>query len=53
MVYISHLLKDENVGMEEVDNGIWHVYFDPVKLGHFNEREFKTDKARDYISIKV
>lgn len=53
LVYISHLLKDEYVGMEEVDNGIWHVYFGPVKLGHFDEREFKSDKARDYISIKV
>jgi transposase InsO family protein len=53
MVYISHLLKDENIGLEEVDNGIWDVYFGPVKLGHFDERQFNNDKARDYISLKV
>ena len=53
MVYISHLLKDENIGLEEVDNGIWDVYFVPVKIGHFDERQFNNDKARDYISIKV
>lgn len=53
LVYISHLLKDENVGLEEIDNGIWHVYFGPVKLGQFDERHVRTDKVRDYLSIKV
>ena len=53
MVYITHLLKDEAIGVEEVNDGIWNVYFGPVKLGHFDERAFKNKKARDYISLKV
>ncbi len=26
------------VGLEEVDDGLWDVYFGPVKLGRMNER---------------
>lgn len=53
LVYISHLLKDENIGLEEIEDGIWCVYFGPVKIGQFDERKIKTDKIKDYISIKV
>jgi transposase InsO family protein len=53
MVYVSHLLKDESVGLEEIDAGVWNVYFGPVKLGQFDERNVKKDKTKDYISIKV
>lgn len=52
LVYISHLLKDETVGLEEIDDGIWKVYFGPVKLGQFDERDFN-DNTRSYLSIKV
>jgi len=52
LVYISHLLKDEEIGLEEIDDGIWRVYFGPVKLGQFDERNIK-DKSKDYLSIKV
>ncbi|MGR9073151.1 MAG: IS481 family transposase, partial [Gammaproteobacteria bacterium] len=27
LVYISHLLKDEVIGMEEIEEGIWAVYY--------------------------
>ena len=37
-VYVSHVLKGECVGMAEVDDGIWDIYFGPVKLGGFNIR---------------
>ena len=35
-IYISHLLHGETVGLEEVDNGIWDVYFGPIRLGYID-----------------
>jgi putative transposase len=32
-LFISQVLNEEPVGLEEVDNGIWSVYFGPVLLG--------------------
>ena len=52
LVYVSHLLKDEDVGLEEIADGIWRVYFGPVKLGQFDERNTK-GKSKDYLSTKV
>lgn len=52
MVYVSALLKDENVGIEEIDDGIWQVYFGTVGLGRINESK-KTAKDRDYLTLKV
>lgn len=51
-IYISNLLHHETIGLEEVDDGIWSVYFGPIKIGAFNERQ-KTGKTDSYISIKV
>lgn len=52
LVYVSHLLTGENVGMDEIAEGIWVVYFGPIKLGQFDERDVQTGK-RDYLTIKV
>ena len=35
---MTHTLAGEYVGLEEVDDGLWDVYFGPVKLGRMNER---------------
>ena len=51
-VYISNLLRHETIGLEEIDDGIWRVYFGPIKIGGFDERQ-KTGKTNSYISIKV
>jgi hypothetical protein len=40
-VPVSHLLAQEYVGLEEVDDGRWTVYFGPVVLGWFEERELR------------
>ena len=40
-VCVSHLLAGEYVGLEEVDNGLWDVYFGPVWLGRLCERTMK------------
>lgn len=38
-VYISNILEGEIVGMEEIADGFWDVYFGPVRLGSFDERD--------------
>jgi putative transposase len=38
---VSHPLIDEYVGLEEVDDRIWNLYFGSLLLGRFDEREEK------------
>ena len=38
---VSHPLIDEHVGLEEVDDGAWDLYFGSLLLGRFDEREQK------------
>ncbi len=49
-VYVGYLLKDQYVGLEEIDNGIWEVYLGGFLLGtlydekmeiNFNRRNIK------------
>ena len=40
-LFISQVLNEEPVGLEEIHDGIWSVYFGPVLLGRFDERELK------------
>ncbi len=35
----------EYVGLEEIDDGIWNVYFGPLKLGRLLERHLRTEDA--------
>lgn len=37
-ITIGQVLTGEDIGLDEVDEGIWTVYFGPVRLGHFDER---------------
>ena len=37
-VPVSLVLRGEYIGLEEVDNGIWDVYFGPIWLGRLDER---------------
>lgn len=38
-VNVSHTLSGQYVGLEEVDDALWTVYFGSVELGRFHERE--------------
>lgn len=38
-LFISEVLRGEHVGFDEVDDGLWSVYFGPLLLGRYNERE--------------
>jgi len=44
-VNVSHVLATEFVGLEEVDDDLWNVYFGPVSLGRFHEKELKIEDA--------
>lgn len=47
-VNVSHVLADEYVGLEEVADGIWSVYFGPLLLGRFDERDLTLYGAYPY-----
>ena len=49
-IYIGNLLEGQQVGIEAVGDGVWDVYFGPVKLGRFDERKAKDN---NYLSLKV
>jgi putative transposase len=42
-VGVSSVCIGEHVGFEEIDNGIWNVYFGPLKLGRFDERNMRIE----------
>jgi hypothetical protein len=37
-VNVSHVLAEESVAFEEVADGLWQVYFGPLRIGRFEER---------------
>lgn len=45
---ISSVLTEENVGFEEVDHGVWSLYFCHLLLGRFDEKKFKIYAAKPY-----
>lgn len=51
-VYVASLLKKENVGVEEVADGIYEVYFGPLKVGSFDMRHIKRGENA-YIKLNV
>ena len=40
-VCVTHTLAGEYVGLEEVGDGLWDVYFGPVTLGRMDERTLR------------
>jgi transposase InsO family protein len=52
MVYAGHVLEGESVGMEEVQDGVWRVYFGPIYLGYFDQHD-KINNKYGYCSLKV
>ncbi|HEV7764877.1 MAG TPA: integrase core domain-containing protein [Thermoanaerobaculia bacterium] len=40
-IFTSKTLTGEWVGLEEINDGIWSVYYGPVLLARFDEREMK------------
>ena len=52
MVYVTHLLKGCEVGLNEIDQGVWDVYFGFVRLGRFDELDVQ-GKSVSYLSLKT
>lgn len=44
-VNVSIVCAGEYVGLEEIDNGIWNVYFGSMKLGRLLERHMRIEDA--------
>jgi transposase InsO family protein len=44
-VNVSIVCVGEYVGLEEIDDGIWNVYFGPLKLGRLHERRLRIEDA--------
>jgi hypothetical protein len=44
-VNVSITCAGEYVGLEEIDNGIWNVYFGPLKLGRLSEEQMRIEDA--------
>ena len=53
-VSVSHILAGEYIGLEEIDDGIWEVYYGPIWLGRLDERFMKiVDERGRYFRRKV
>src|ERR1044071_8887401 len=37
-LFLSHTLHGETVGLEEIDDGVWPLFYGPVLLARFDER---------------
>jgi hypothetical protein len=44
-VPLSHLLEGQYIGLEEVGDGVWDVYYSTVRLGQMDERILKVEDA--------
>ena len=40
LLFIANALKQHHLGLEEIDDGLWSIYFGTVLLGRVNERDF-------------
>jgi putative transposase len=45
-VAVSIVCVGEYIGLEEIADGIWNVYFGPLKLGRLNERHMRIEDDR-------
>ncbi len=53
-VSVSHILAGEYIGLEEIDDGIWEVYYRPILLDRLDERFMKiVDERGRYFRRKV
>jgi putative transposase len=42
-VNVTSSLVGEYIGLEEIDDGLWDVFFGPLKLGRFHERHLRIE----------
>ena len=44
-INVSSVCAGEYVGLEEIDDRVWNVYFGPLKLGRLFEQHMKIEDA--------
>lgn len=49
-IYVGSPLSGEIIGLEEIDDGLWDVYFNHKRLGSFDERD-QGERANGYLTI--
>jgi putative transposase len=42
-VFVSQALERQSVGLEETDRGLWTLYFGPLMIGRYDERDRSLD----------
>lgn len=47
---VSEVLGREYFGLEEVDDGLWHIFFAHVLLGYLHEEMGKVEERSGFIS---
>jgi len=40
LLYLKNALSGERVGLDEVDDGMWHIYFGAVLIATLDERDY-------------
>ena len=40
LLFIAHALKQHSIGLDEIDDGVWSIYFGQVLLARLDERDF-------------
>jgi hypothetical protein len=45
---VRHVLAEEDVAFEEIDDGIWSVAFGPLVLGRLDERRRRIEDVNGY-----
>ena len=40
LLYLANAMVDQQIGLEETDDGIWAIYFNTILLATFDERDY-------------
>ena len=51
-VNVSQTLGEKHIAFEAIDDGLWQVYFGPLKLGRFHERLMKIEDEQGRLRRK-
>jgi putative transposase len=52
-VNVTSAIIGEYVGLEEIDDGLWDVYFGPLKLGRLHERHLRIEDHNGKLKRRV
>ena len=50
---VTSVLNGEYIGFEEVSDGLWDVYFGPMRIGRFHERLLRIEDSMSKLKRRV